>query len=150
MPADVITTIREMRERVAAARRVGRRVGLVPTMGALHAGHGALIEQARAGCDYLVVSVFVNPIQFDREDDFEAYARNLTADVEHCSARGADAPSGAPADILKTKGRTSHADPALLSRGIAAYAAIFNSPGACGATLSAARVNPLLRSSLRM
>jgi pantoate--beta-alanine ligase len=80
-----------MRARAAGRRSSGRSIGLVPTMGALHAGHGALLERGRAGSDYLVASIFVNPLQFDRRDDFEAYGRNLAADVEFCSAHGVDA-----------------------------------------------------------
>jgi pantoate--beta-alanine ligase len=59
-------------------------------MGALHAGHGALIERARAAADVVVVTVFVNPIQFDRSDDYRAYARFLDADREFCRARNVD------------------------------------------------------------
>lgn len=97
MSAALIHTIAEMRRVVAAARREGRTVGLVPTMGALHEGHGELIRRARAESGFVVVSVFVNPIQFDRGDDYERYPRTLPADLEFCSAAGADAvfvPSG--------------------------------------------------------
>jgi pantoate--beta-alanine ligase len=59
-------------------------------MGALHAGHGRLIETARSETGCVVVSIFVNPIQFDRSDDYERYPRPLTTDVEFCSARGVD------------------------------------------------------------
>jgi pantoate--beta-alanine ligase len=67
-------------------------------MGALHAGHGALIDHARAAADLLVVTLFVNPIQFDRKDDYEAYAKTLEADRAFCEARKVDvvfAPSAA-------------------------------------------------------
>jgi pantoate--beta-alanine ligase len=59
-------------------------------MGALHAAHGALIERARKECDFVVVSVFVNPIQFDRREDCDLYPRTLSADAEICAALGAD------------------------------------------------------------
>jgi pantoate--beta-alanine ligase len=59
-------------------------------MGALHAGHGRLMEVARRECDCVVVSIFVNPIQFDRGDDYERYPRTLSVDVEFCAARGVD------------------------------------------------------------
>ncbi|HWQ54527.1 MAG TPA: pantoate--beta-alanine ligase [Bryobacteraceae bacterium] len=97
MSAALIHTIPEMRRAVAEARREGRTVGLVPTMGALHEGHGELIRRARAASGFVVVSVFVNPIQFDRGDDYERYPRTLPTDLEFCSALGADAvfsPSG--------------------------------------------------------
>ena len=68
----------------------GMRIGLVPTMGALHDGHGALIDRARAECGCVVVTIFVNPIQFDRKDDYERYGRGLPADLEFCRERGVD------------------------------------------------------------
>ena len=68
----------------------GRDVALVPTMGALHAGHGALIEQARRDAASVIVSIFVNPIQFDRADDYQQYARVLEQDLEFCGERGVD------------------------------------------------------------
>lgn len=90
MRTELVATIARMRERVAAARRQGRTVACVPTMGDLHAGHGALIDRARAASDIVVVTIFVNPIQFDRPDDYEKYARRLDADVEYCAARDVD------------------------------------------------------------
>jgi pantoate--beta-alanine ligase len=68
-----------------------RRIGLVPTMGALHAGHARLIETARAACEYVVVSIFVNPLQFDRADDLEKYPRTMDADLALCASLGVDA-----------------------------------------------------------
>lgn len=91
MSTALFHTIAETRRAVAEARRNGLTIGLVPTMGALHAGHGTLIEQARRECGFVVVSVFVNPIQFDRNDDFEKYPRTLSEDLEICRALGADA-----------------------------------------------------------
>jgi pantoate--beta-alanine ligase len=72
------------------ARGAGRRVALVPTMGALHAGHLSLVDYARDHCDLLVVSIFVNPLQFDREDDLEAYPRTWEADRALCAKHGVD------------------------------------------------------------
>ncbi|MCC6859429.1 MAG: pantoate--beta-alanine ligase [Bryobacterales bacterium] len=91
MTAALLSTIAEVRQAAAKARRGGAAVGLVPTMGALHAGHGALIEKARGECGFTVVSVFVNPIQFDRGDDYERYPRTLAADREFCGGLGVDA-----------------------------------------------------------
>ena len=88
MPIEVVESIQRLRERVAQARGAGQRIGLVPTMGALHAGHQRLIDTARVECDFVVVSIFVNPLQFDREDDLQKYPRSLAADVELCSASG--------------------------------------------------------------
>jgi pantoate--beta-alanine ligase len=85
-----IDTIAALRARLAEARRGGKRIGLVPTMGALHNGHARLIAQAREECDSVVVSVFVNPLQFDRPDDLERYPRTLDADLELCDTLGTD------------------------------------------------------------
>jgi pantoate--beta-alanine ligase len=90
MPSDVITSISQVRDRVTQARRANRRIGLVPTMGALHEGHKRLIDLARAECDLVVVSIFVNPLQFDREDDLNKYPRTLESDVDMCSASHVD------------------------------------------------------------
>jgi pantoate--beta-alanine ligase len=90
MTTELITAIAQLRERISEARAAGKIVGCVPTMGALHAGHGALIERARNESDVVVVTIFVNPIQFDRKEDYERYTRELTSDMAFCEARGAD------------------------------------------------------------
>jgi pantoate--beta-alanine ligase len=74
-----------------AARAAGKRIALVPTMGALHAGHMALVAEARRRADRVVVSIFVNPIQFDRRDDFDRYPRTLADDAARCEGQGVDA-----------------------------------------------------------
>lgn len=75
---------------VRALRAVGRRVALVPTMGALHRGHLELVRQARRSAEIVVVSIFVNPLQFGPSEDLERYPRTLDADVEALSAEGVD------------------------------------------------------------
>jgi pantoate--beta-alanine ligase len=90
MNAQLIHTTAAVREAVARLRGAGKTIGLVPTMGALHAGHGRLIEIARGECGAVAVSVFVNPIQFDRSDDYERYPRTLATDAAFAEARGAD------------------------------------------------------------
>ncbi len=89
---------RAMQAWTDAERLLGRRVALVPTMGALHAGHVALVDEAHRRAERVVVSVFVNPIQFDRRDDFDRYPRPLDEDAATCAAAGVDvvfAPSAA-------------------------------------------------------
>lgn len=86
----IIETIGGLRSAVRLARTARDIIGCVPTMGALHAGHGVLIERARAASDFVVVTIFVNPIQFDRKDDYERYARQLGSDRAFCQSRGVD------------------------------------------------------------
>ena len=90
MSTQLLESIAQLRDRVAGARRAGLQVGLVPTMGALHAGHASLIDRARQECRCVVVSIFVNPLQFDRPDDLDRYPRTLPEDVALCAAHGVD------------------------------------------------------------
>ena len=90
MTVERVSTIVELRQRLTPLRQAGRRIGVVPTMGALHRGHATLIERARAECDVVVVTIFVNPLQFDRADDLEHYPRTLDADMALCRHSGAD------------------------------------------------------------
>lgn len=76
--------------KVAAAIRREEVLGLVPTMGALHAGHGALLDEARRHCSVVVASIFVNPLQFNQRSDYDLYPRVLEDDVAFCRARGVD------------------------------------------------------------
>ena len=87
---DVVTSPHAMQAWADGERRTGRRVALVPTMGALHEGHIELVRVARRHAERVVVSVFVNPMQFNRRDDFERYPRPLDDDVAQCAAAGAD------------------------------------------------------------
>lgn len=90
MSAEVAETIARVRAWRDDRRRAGQRVGFVPTMGALHEGHARLIETARQRGDHVVVSIFVNPLQFDRKDDLERYPRALDADLRICNDRGVE------------------------------------------------------------
>jgi pantoate--beta-alanine ligase len=78
------------RARTEGARARGQRVGLVPTMGSLHAGHGSLISAARSACDFVVVTIFVNPRQFSDTADLAAYPRTPAEDHARCETWGAD------------------------------------------------------------
>ncbi len=91
MSALVCPTIAAVREAVRTAREQGKTIGVVPTMGALHEGHASLMRQARAETGYLVVTVFVNPLQFDRPEDLARYPRDLATDVKLCERMGAEA-----------------------------------------------------------
>jgi len=84
-------TIAEVRAAVHQARAAGRRIGFVPTMGALHAGHISLMTQARVEGDFVVVSIFVNPTQFGPAEDFQRYPRPREADLQLCAHAQVDA-----------------------------------------------------------
>ena len=86
---EIVTTVKEVRDRVKAWKKEGKQVGLVPTMGYLHEGHKSLIDKAVAENDAVVVSVFVNPKQFGPTEDLASYPRDLEADAKLCEAAGA-------------------------------------------------------------
>lgn len=86
----VTEEIAEVRRRVAAARRDGLRIGLVPTMGALHDGHLSLIQAACDECDFVVATIFVNPTQFGPNEDFTRYPRPIEQDLDACRNAGVD------------------------------------------------------------
>jgi pantoate--beta-alanine ligase len=86
----IVTTIADAGAAVQAARQSGKRIGLVPTMGALHAGHGSLIERAVRECGFTAVSVFVNPTQFGPTEDLAKYPRPFEQDAAYCERLGAD------------------------------------------------------------
>jgi pantoate--beta-alanine ligase len=89
-PLVVTEQVNQMRQIVWHAQGRGSRVGFVPTMGALHAGHLSLIQAARKECDFVVVSIFVNPTQFGPQEDYGKYPRNLADDLKLCGDAGAD------------------------------------------------------------
>ncbi len=93
---EIVNTINEVRQKVAQARSAGKRITFVPTMGALHAGHVSLIDEARASADkcvdggFVVVSIFVNPTQFGPGEDLASYPRTLEADSKLCDEHRVD------------------------------------------------------------
>jgi pantoate--beta-alanine ligase len=94
----VVRAVAELREALREPRARGERIGLVPTMGALHAGHLALIGVARASCDVVVVSLFVNPTQFNAPDDLARYPREEAADAAGAEDAGVDLLFAPPAE----------------------------------------------------
>ena len=89
-PVEVVESAAQCRAMLDAARATGRTVALVPTMGALHDGHLSLMARARAECDVVAVSIFVNPLQFGDPDDIANYPRTLEQDLQACAEAGAD------------------------------------------------------------
>ncbi len=85
----IVTTIADLRWAVGAARKDQKRIGFVPTMGALHEGHLSLVRASQAECQYTVVSIYVNPAQFGPKEDFARYPRTLQADLEKLAGVGA-------------------------------------------------------------
>jgi pantoate--beta-alanine ligase len=90
MAVDLVRTTAELHDALKPARGTAASVGVVMTMGALHAGHATLIREARDVSDTVVVTIFVNPLQFGPEEDFDRYPRTLEADLEICAGAGAD------------------------------------------------------------
>lgn len=86
----IITSITNLRQKLAAARKKGRTIGFVPTMGFLHEGHLSLVRQAREENDVVVVSIFVNPIQFGPKEDFRKYPRDFRRDAAMLREAGVD------------------------------------------------------------
>ena len=92
-------------------RGLAGRVGLVPTMGALHAGHEALLTRARAECETVIASLFVNPTQFGPTEDFATYPRNRERDLEIFKARGTDVLFEPPLEEIYPAGESTRVDP---------------------------------------
>lgn len=112
---DLLTSPADMRAWSAAASQDGARIGFVPTMGALHDGHLALVDEARRHADVVVVSVFVNPLQFDVRADFDRYPRPIDDDLARCREAGADAVYAPTAAVMYPDGFGTHVEPGRLA-----------------------------------
>ncbi len=114
---ETFTSSAELHAWSVAQKRLGRVVGLVPTMGNLHEGHLSLIREARRRCDAVVVSLFVNPTQFGPNEDYEAYPRTEAQDLALCEAEGADAVFLPSAAEMYPEDASVWVDEGALSRG---------------------------------
>ena len=106
----IVRTVEELRAWSRAARLAGKTTGLVPTMGALHAGHASLLRAARAQCDRVAVSVFVNPTQFGPNEDYARYPRTFDADCALAAAEGVEAVFAPAVDELYPEGAATFVD----------------------------------------
>lgn len=111
----VVRTVGELRESLAEAHADGRSIGLVPTMGAFHAGHLALMGAAREGCEVVVVSLFVNPAQFGPAEDLARYPRDEPGDVAAAEAAGVDLLFVPSVDEMYPPGFDTWVDPGALA-----------------------------------
>lgn len=112
---DVLTTPNGMRQWSRARRSSGRTLGVVPTMGALHRGHMALVDATRSSADLVVVTVFVNPLQFNQPADFDSYPRPIDDDLEACRAAGVDAVYAPTARSMYPPAFQTHVEPGDLA-----------------------------------
>ena len=114
MPIAVAETISALRTITADARATGSRIALVPTMGALHDGHLALVRRAAELADLVIVSIFVNPLQFNRPDDFAGYPRPIDDDLELCRTNNVDAVYAPVATTMYPDGFDTFVEPGAL------------------------------------
>ncbi|HEX6446165.1 MAG TPA: pantoate--beta-alanine ligase [Streptosporangiales bacterium] len=103
----VVRDVPELRDELSPARRAGRTIGLVPTMGFLHEGHLSLLRRGRRDCDVVVMSLFVNPAQFDEAADLAAYPRDEGRDLALAGSAGADVVFAPPVDVVYPGGFTT-------------------------------------------
>ena len=107
----VITSPHEMREATETRRRAGARIGLVPTMGALHEGHLSLVRASQARCDLTVVTIFVNPTQFGPNEDFSRYPRTMEQDLALLAGEGVNLVYCPTPDVMYPPGFSTYIEP---------------------------------------
>ena len=112
---EIVRTIADARTAVGAARARGHHVGLIPTMGALHAGHLSLVDHARSRCETVVMSIFVNPLQFGPAEDLALYPRDEAGDTARAAARGVDLVFTPSAEEMYDPQRHITVDPGALA-----------------------------------
>lgn len=127
----IAATIKEVRTLVKAWKKEGFSVGLVPTMGYLHEGHGSLISRARAENDKVVVSIFVNPMQFGPGEDLESYPRDLKKDSAYCESLGADLIFHPEPEEMYTDGFCSYVDMSVLTEELCGLSRPVHFRGVC-------------------
>ncbi len=127
----VVSTISEVREAVKQWRKEGLTVGYVPTMGYLHEGHGSLIVKAREDNDRVVVSIFVNPMQFGPTEDLASYPRDLEKDSAFCESLGADLIFHPEPEEMYTDGFCSYVDMSVLTQELCGLSRPVHFRGVC-------------------
>ena len=127
----IATTINEVRANVKAWKKEGLSVGFVPTMGYLHEGHGSLISRARKENDKVVVSIFVNPMQFGPGEDLESYPRDLDKDSAYCESLGADLIFHPEPEEMYTDGFCSYVDMSVLTEELCGLSRPVHFRGVC-------------------
>ena len=127
----IATTINEVRTQVKAWKKEGCSVGFVPTMGYLHEGHGSLISRARKENDRVVVSIFVNPMQFGPGEDLESYPRDLDKDSAYCESLGADLIFHPEPEEMYTDGFCSYVDMSVLTEELCGLSRPVHFRGVC-------------------
>ena len=127
----IVKTIEEVRAAVAGWRKESASIGLVPTMGYLHEGHGSLITKACEENDRVIVSVFVNPTQFGPGEDLEAYPRDLNKDAAYCEALGADLIFHPEPEEMYPKGFVSYINMDVLTQELCGITRPIHFKGVC-------------------
>ena len=127
----IATTINEVRTLVKTWKKEGMSVGFVPTMGYLHEGHGSLITRAREENDKVVVSIFVNPMQFGPGEDLESYPRDLAKDSAYCESLGADLIFHPEPEEMYMEGFCSYVDMSVLTEELCGLSRPVHFRGVC-------------------